>query len=215
MRKIILSCAIALTSLTMYSQTATDVRGRLVLGLKAGVNYSNVYDSRGQSFDANPKLGFAGGGFLAIPIGKLFGIQPEIMLSQKGFQSSGNILGSYYNVTRTSTYLDIPLLFAFKPSEFLSLFAGPQLSYLLKQKNTFKNGSTSVEREIAFDKEDPRKNTLGFAVGADLTLKHFLVSGRIGWDIQQNNPNGTSSELRYKNVVYQVSIGHRFYSRRS
>lgn len=199
----------------MNSQSETDVRGRVVFGLKAGINYSNVYDSRGQSFDANPKLGFAGGGFLAIPIGKLFGIQPELMFSQKGFQSSGDILGSNYNVTRTSSYLDIPLLFAFKPSEFLSLFAGPQLSYLLRQKNTFKNGTTSVEQEIAFDKEDPRKNTLGVVVGADLTLKHFLVSGRIGWDIQQNNPDGRSSELRYKNVYYQVTLGHRFYRKRS
>lgn len=205
----------AWSCLFMNSQSETDVRGRVVFGLKAGINYSNVYDSRGQSFDANPKLGFAGGGFLAIPIGKLFGIQPELMFSQKGFQSSGDILGSNYNVTRTSSYLDIPLLFAFKPSEFLSLFAGPQLSYLLRQKNTFKNGTTSVEQEIAFDKEDPRKNTLGVVVGADLTLKHFLVSGRIGWDIQQNNPDGRSSELRYKNVYYQVTLGHRFYRKRS
>lgn len=215
MKKIVLSCLTAVVSLTMYSQSETDVRGRLVFGLKAGVNFSNVYDSRGQSFDANPKLGFAGGGYLAIPIGKLIGIQPELMISQKGFQSSGDILGSNYNVTRTTTYLDVPVLFAFKPSEFLSLFAGPQLSFLVKQKNTFKNGTTSTQQEIAFDREDPRKNTLGLAVGADLTLKHFFVSGRIAWDVQQNNPNGTVSELRYKNVVYQLTLGHRFYRRRS
>jgi len=214
MKKIILVFPILFAVFTVNAQNTTDFRNRLLLGFKAGVNYSNVYDIRTESFNANPKLGFAGGAFLAIPFGKLIGIQPELLYSQKGFQSSGSILGSNYNITRTSSFLDIPLFFAFKPSEFLTLLAGPQLSYLLKQQNTFKNGSTSATQETEFDNEDVRKNILGASVGVDLTLKHIVLSARAGWDLQKNNSDGSSSILRYRNTWYQATIGYRLYRNR-
>ena len=40
-----------------------DTRENIVFGLKAGVNRSNVWDENGQDFEANPKIGFAGGAF--------------------------------------------------------------------------------------------------------------------------------------------------------
>ncbi|MEO6305186.1 MAG: porin family protein [Bacteroidia bacterium] len=212
MKNKIFTLAIILGGIAANAQeNNTDFRNRLIVGAKAGINYSNVYDSKGQTFHANPKLGFAGGAFLAIPFGKLFGLQPEILYSQKGFQSSGAILGSNYNMTRTSNYIDAPLFFAFKPSEFLTVLAGPQFSYLVSQKNTFVNGSTSQEQEIAFDNDDIRNNTLCFAGGIDLTLKHIVFGARVGWDVQQNNDNGSSTILRYKNTWYQATIGYRFY----
>jgi hypothetical protein len=213
MKKILIAgMIIACSGFVLTAQeNTTDLRSKLMLGLKGGINYSNVYDSQGAQFDANPKLGLAGGAFLAIPIGRFIGIQPEVMYSEKGFQSSGSILGNDYNITRTSTFLDVPLLFAFKPSEFISILAGPQVSYLLNQKNTFANGSTSTQQEIDFDNDDVRKNTLCFTGGVDLTLKHIVLSGRVGWDIQANHSDGSSSELRYKNMWYQATIGYRFY----
>src|SRR3954464_10971947 len=80
---------------------------KLVVGVKAGFNYSNVYDEQGTDFVADGKNGFAGGAFLAIPVGSLLGLQPEILISQKGFQGSGTLLDQPYDITRTTTYLDI------------------------------------------------------------------------------------------------------------
>jgi hypothetical protein len=188
-----------------------DVREKLLFGVKAGANYSNVYDSQGDDFVANPKLGAAGGVFLAIPIGKYFGIQPEVLLSQKGFQASGRILGNTYNFTRTTTYLDAPVLFAFKPSEFFTLIAGPQYSYLLLQKDVFKNASTSIEQEQEFENDNARKNILSVTGGMDINIRHFVIGARAGWDIQNNNGDGTSATPRYKNVWYQATLGYRFY----
>jgi len=48
----------------------TDFRDKLQIGAKIGVNYSNVYDSQADDFNADAKLGLALGGFVAIPIGK-------------------------------------------------------------------------------------------------------------------------------------------------
>jgi len=202
-----------ITMKILAQENTTDFRKKLSLGIKAGLNYSNVYDEQGEDFIADGKFGGVYGVFLAIPIGRFLGVQPEILLSQKGFKSSGKLLGSSYNLTRTTTYADVPILFAFKPSEFITLVAGPQFSYLLNQKDSFKNGTTTIEQENTFQNDDVRKNIFCFTGGVDITMKHFVIGARAGWDVQNNNPNGVSTTPRYKNVWYQATIGYRFYTK--
>ena len=214
MKKIILTIA-AVTSLIASSKAQdneTDFREKFTFGLKAGINYSNVYDSQGEEFRADPKFGLAAGIFVAIPIGKYFGIQPEALISQKGFSATGRILGNTYKFTRTTTYLDVPLFFALKPSEFITILGGPQYSYLLKQSDVFANASTSIAQETEFVNDNIRKNTFGLAVGVDINLKHIVLGARAGWDVTNNNGDGTSTTPRYKNAWYQATIGYRFYS---
>ncbi|MBN2729648.1 MAG: PorT family protein [Bacteroidales bacterium] len=139
-----------LPSLIFAQDNKTDFREDLSFGVKIGTNYSNVYDAQGEEFKADPKFGLVAGGFVSIPIGAYIGIQPEILFSQKGFKADGVILGSTYKLTRTTSYLDIPLYFAFKPSEFFTLVAGPEFSYLLMQKDAFENASTTIEQETEF-----------------------------------------------------------------
>ena len=59
----------------------------LKFGIKAGANYSNVYDSQGDQFTADGKYGFVGGVFLEVPITDYIGVRPEILYSQKRLQS--------------------------------------------------------------------------------------------------------------------------------
>jgi hypothetical protein len=213
MKKTILTIAILSSLITGYKaqENKTDFRDKLTFGLKAGLNYSNVYDSQGEDFTADPKFGLAAGIFIAIPFGKYFGIQPEALISQKGFHAKGTILGNTYKFTRTTTYLDVPLFFAVKPSEFLTLLAGPQYSYLLKQSDVFANATTSIEQETEFVNDNVRKNTFGFAGGLDINLKHIVIGARAGFDVMNNNGDGTSTTPRYKNAWYQATIGYRFY----
>jgi hypothetical protein len=213
MKKIILTLlTTALIGGNIYAQDdAMDSRDRLTLGVKAGVNYSNVYDAQGQDFVANPKLGFACGAFLTIPIGKYLGVQPEVLFSQKGFQATGSILGSSYNLTRTTDYLDIPILFSLKPSEFLTLLAGPQFSYLLKQTDVFANESTSIQQETVFENDNVRKNTFCLTGGFDINIGRVVFGARVGWDVLDNNGDGTSTTPRYKNVWYQGTLGIRLF----
>jgi len=119
------------------ASSSTDSRDKFVLGAKLGVNYSNVYDSEGEDFVADPKLGMVAGGFVTLPLGKLFAIQPEILYSQKGFKGSGTLLGSPYSYERTTDYLDVPVFLAIRPIEYLSIMAGPQFSYLVSEKSVF------------------------------------------------------------------------------
>ena len=140
------------------------------------------------------------------------GIQPEVLVSQKGFQASGMILGSKYNFTRTTTYIDIPIQVAFKPSEFFTLLAGPQYSYLINQRDVFQNATTSIAQEQEFENDNIRKNIFGVVGGLDINLKHITLGSRIGWDVQNNKGDGTSTTPRYKNVWFQGTVGYAFYN---
>lgn len=186
-----------------------DKRELLSFGLKAGLNMSNVWDSKGQDFVADPKYGLAGGAFVSLPIGKYIGVQPELMISQKGFKGSGSLLGIGYSYTRTTTFLDVPLLLQFKPIEYFTILAGPQFSYLFNEKNVYTFGSNSTEQEQAFNNEDPRNNILGFVIGADLNIDTLVISERAAWDFQTNNKNSVSTTPRYKNQLLQVTVGFR------
>ena len=186
-----------------------DTRESFTGGVRAGLNYSNVWDEEGQDFTADPKAGFAGGVFVGIPIGKFLGVQPELLISQKGFRASGTLFGNTYSYTKTTTFLDVPLQVQLKPSPFVTILAGPQFSFLLVENNRYTfNGDTS-EQEEEFENDNIRRNILGFVAGVDFNMSHFVVSGRACWDLQSNKGDGSSSTPRYRNQWVQMTIGFK------
>lgn len=187
-----------------------DFSKKLSFGLKAGANLSNVFDTKGDDFQADTKLGFAGGLFLSIPFTRIIGLQPEILFSQKGYRGSGSVLGSEYSFRRSTNYIDVPILFAVKPCSFVTLLVGPQYSFLLSQKYTFKSDLINISQQEQFDNENLRRNTLSIAAGVDVNLNSFVISARGGWDLLSNKGDGLSSTPRYKNMWYQATVGYRF-----
>ena len=198
----LLILAVSFMAANIYAQ---DSRTELKIGLKAGFNFANVYDEEGDQFEADGKFGFVGGGFLAVPIGKFLGIQPEILYSQKGYQGTTSVAGINYGYSRTSSFIDIPILITLKPSEQFTILGGPQYSYLVQQKDKFDN--TTVE--INFSNDNIRKNLLCFIIGFDFNMDNIVLGARAGWDLQDNNGDGTSTIPRYKNVWYQATFGIR------
>lgn len=198
---------------TLFAQHyVSDERQVLGFGVKGGFNYSNVWDAEGQDFRANPKLGFMGGIFIGFPFGRYLGFQPEALISQKGFQQSGTILTQPYSFKTTTTYLDVPLQLQFKPIPYLTFLAGPQYSYLIHSRNVYKVGDITIDQQQEFENDNIRKNIFGVVFGADIKISHFIISGKIGWDLTNNHGDGTSSTPRYKNRWVQVGIGYKFFN---
>ncbi len=212
MKKLALIILIATSfwATSVFSQQTVDFKNRIYVGVKLGLNYSNVWDSEGEEFNADGKIGLVGGGFMSIPILDVFSFQPELLFSQKGFKATGKLFGSNYDVTRTTNYLSIPLLVGFSPAESITILAGPQYSYLMKQTNEFKNAVTTIEQEKEFDNDNIRDNTFSFLIGADVKLTQLVLSTRLGWDLMNNNGDGTSTTPRYKNTWWQLTVGYRF-----
>lgn len=198
---------VVLLAFDCYAQKSGEMFN---FGLKAGANYSNVYDSEGEKFNADGKYGFAAGAFVSIPLGKALGFQPEVLYSQRGFKATGSVLGSDYDLTRTTGYIDVPLLLAIKPVSVITILVGPQFSFLVNEKNSFTSSSASVLHEQAFNNDNVRKNTLCVTGGVDINVSNLVIGARAGWDAQTNNGDGTSTTPRYKNVWYQLTIGFRF-----
>jgi hypothetical protein len=191
--------------------SSREAKRKFVFGIKAGANRSNVYNTEGMNFVAGPKNGFAGGIFAAIPVGSFLGLQPEILISQKGFSGSGSIENETYYLDRTTTFLDIPLQLQLKPFRFLSIVGGIQYSYLLNQDDRFTYASSSVIQSQQFKNDNIRKNIFGAVGGIDVNIRHIVLSGRTGWDMQANNGDGSSYTPKYKNVWIQGTVGFRFY----
>lgn len=213
MKKVVL-IVFALMYGTLWAQddvNSRDAKRRFVFGVKAGYNRSNVFDQKTLHFVSGPKSGGAGGVFVAIPVGGLLGIQPELLLSQRGFEGSGIIDNEVYDLRRTSTFIDLPVQLQLKLFSFFTMLGGIQYSYLVRQKDdfTFNNNGETILRE--FNNTNFRKNTAALVVGADINLWHFVISGRYGWDVVANHGDGSSSIPRYKNVWLQGTLGYRFY----
>lgn len=211
MKNILFTITLALMASYGLAQGNEEIRDKHKFGIKAGANVANVYDTEGEAFEAKGKAGLVLGAFLSLPIGKYVGIQPEVLFSQKGFRATGSVLGSNYDLTRTLNYLDIPLLLSIKPIPAISILAGPQVSFLLKRTDAFKNDNITVEQEEAFKNENFRKNMLGFTGGIDFNIKHFVIGTRVGWDLMRNNGDGTTTTPRYKNAWVQGTLGFRIY----
>jgi hypothetical protein len=206
----IASISNAQETVVVTSEPMSDPRSRFYIGVKGGFSFANVYDTQGENFQADHTSGFVGGGFLTIPIGRFIGFQPEVLFSQKGFTATGTVLGNPYTLTRTTNFIDVPLLFALKPSPLITLLAGPQFSYLIKQRDVFEGSPVNTVVEEEFKNDNIRKNILCFAGGIDFNFNHILIGTRMGWDIQSNVGDGTSTTPRYKNVWLQATLGVRF-----
>jgi len=89
----------------------------------------------------------------------------------------------------------------------VTVLAGPQYSFLVKQTDVFTSGSFTLDQQKNFQND---KNVLCFLGGLDFNLNPIVLSVRAGWDLQNNNGDGTIANPRYKNVWYQVTIGFKF-----
>lgn len=212
MKKVLILFGASLLAFSTTLKAQMDeTREVFTFGMKAGLNYSNVWDEKGEDFRADGKVGFAGGVFMGIPLGKVLGFQPELLISQKGFKGEGTLFFTPYSFSRTTTYVDVPLMLQIKPAEAITFVVGPQYSYLISQKDVYTFGNNSSEQEEEFDNDNIRKNIFGFTMGADIYINHFVLSGRVGWDFLNNHGDGNSSTPRYKNQWLQFTVGYRFY----
>ncbi|HET6226874.1 MAG TPA: porin family protein [Bacteroidia bacterium] len=211
MKKISLIFAGALLVASTYINAQDDSREKIHFGAKAGLNVSSIYDTKGNDNSPEAIAGFVGGGFIAIPVGKYLGIQPEVLFAQKGFAATSYQETGTVSYTRRTDHLEIPVLLQIKPVSFLSLVVGPQFSYMTAREESFSSPTTTLIQKQEIENDNIRKNTLGITTGLDFyILRHLIISGRVGWDLQDNNGDGTSSFPRYRNVWMQGTVGLRF-----
>ncbi len=86
------------------------------------------------------------------------------------FNSKSTLQGLIFDHTRTTNFVDVPILLAIRTSQFFSIVYRTQFSLLLKQKDVFKTPISSNSQTQAHKTNNVRKNTLGFTTGVQLPI---------------------------------------------
>ncbi len=160
MKKIIFTLAITLLAIqqhqaqTTVQGTASQAKGDMMFGVKAGLNISTFL---GRDYvDITPRVGAYLGGLVEIPITDKIYFQPEAILSFQGADlGAGNL---------NLTYLHLPIMGKYHITEAIAVELGPQIGVLIGD-----NGNDYV---IIGGDPDVRTKSLhlGFNVGGGYRL---------------------------------------------
>jgi hypothetical protein len=128
----------------------SNANAQIKYGVKAGVNIANwqgeavkslgnVVDLTNGLVNTKSRTGFHIGGYLDIPVTENISIEPGLQYSQKGYTMLGDFnidalkfVGANASAKIQADYIDIPLLLKTTISKGLSVYAGPQVSILVK-----------------------------------------------------------------------------------
>ena len=169
--------------------TSTSAQS-LHLGLKGGANFSNFSGSTA-SFKSENINSYHAGIFVELGVSEIFSIQPELMYSTMGAKVL--VSGSVDEFRNKLGYLSIPVLAKiYLLSDRLSIEIGPQVSFLLREK----------------DNVNLRKsNTYDFSIAGGATL-HILgplfIQGRYNLGLSAVKP-----DAEVTNRLFQLSAGIR------
>jgi hypothetical protein len=222
MRKIYLLAAI------FFMIGVTKANAQLRYGINAGLNHSTWKGDAAGSFEnladftdgyitTNAKNGLYAGGFVEMPLGGIITLQPGVYYSQKGYALKGSIAGNKFDflgvnakAEMQSHYIDIPLLIKAEIAKGLQVYAGPQLSYLVKNNLKMNAGLLGISLLNTNMDVTNNFNRADFAItgGASYTFDNgFSVNAGYDHGLSRLDKN---SNFKSYNRTFKVGVGFRF-----
>jgi hypothetical protein len=178
-------CALTLTG-SIFAQQAS-------IGLKAGLNVSNLSNSSG--YDMGSKLGFNGGLLAHIHLNPTLALQPEVVYSGQGAKYTVN--GTEH--TLNLNYINIPVQLQYMFNNGFRLQTGPQVGFLASVKDKVGDGETGY-----FTSQDFKTVDFSWSAGLGyLSASGLGVDGRYNFGISNINNVGTNV---LKNNVFQIGL---------
>lgn len=215
-------------AVVIFFAAISQLNAQVNFGIAAGVNRSTLKgDAMGSVTDlmefsngmitTQPRTGLYAGAFAEMPLGAGFSIQPGAYYSQKGYTMKGQLsgdkidfLGAGARADLQSHYIDIPVLFKAEVAKGLQLFAGPQLSYLVKSNLRMDAGilgislfKTNIDVTENFNKAD-----WGLTGGVGYTFDNGLsINAAYDHGLSRIDKN---SRFESFNRNFKVGLGFRF-----
>jgi len=182
------------------------------LGIKAGINVSDLTNLENQYIEMGKKSGLAVGLFYRFDLTDSFSLQPEMLYTRKGVGDSGVTQGNEWSLDFNIDYLEFPLLvkYRFTTSGRLepNLFAGPYMAIKLSAQTKV----TLNEESVSEDVEDISSTDFGIIIGAGLDFElwtgHLVLDARYGLGLVDVSSEGM--EKRTLHRVFTVMLGYRF-----
>ena len=219
-KQVLLSVCIAISSLAIAQVkpsfgvraglSSAGMRGDAVNSLKNTIDFANGMIS------TTNHTGFFAGAYATIPVSNLLSVEPGLYYSQKGYELKGAFnlkglafLGANAKADLNSQYIDIPVLLKANINGF-QVFAGPQLSYLVRSDLRTKAGLLGIN--LLNGKTD---------VSSQFNRWDAAVTGGIGYQFT-NGMNvmaaydyglsrvDANRSLNSYNQSFKVGVGFRF-----
>jgi hypothetical protein len=201
MKKIIMFiCLLGITGLTAMAQIP-----KFTLGIKGGVNYSNL-KTKDDLTDENSIIGYQAGIFTRVGAAGFY-FQPELYLGTKGneytsIETNSGIVDVKGKIKFTT--LDLPLLIGTKIGTNklnLRFMAGPIMSFILDENNTLGTAYNSVT-----DFGNYKKQTLGFQAGSGIDLGNLTFDVR--YEAGLSNISQSEKYSQQQNL-FHLSLGFK------
>lgn len=222
MRKIYLLAAI------LFAIGVSNINAQIKFGIGAGVNHSswkgdavgsleNLVDLTNGIITSHPRTAFYAGGFAEMPLGEKISLQPGVYYSQKGYSLKGNLvtdkfdfLGVNARADLQSHYIDIPVVIKAELAKGFEVYAGPQLSYLVKNNLHMDAGllgvslvKSNIDVTDQFNKAD-----VALTGGASYTFDNgFFINAGYDHGLSRLDKN---SNFKSFNRTIKAGIGFRF-----
>ena len=170
----------------VFSQTNDIFQQKALFGFKAGLNLGKLQTISDQSKASINNSGFYIGSFIEFIQTEKFSIQPEINYSSTPNEVDDNI-----------GYLHIPFLAKYKIADGISIYAGPELQFLLSISNT------------DIKEKKYKKFILGVDVGADIEIsENILLEGRYNLGLSKFIDFGLHNHRKFH--FFQIGIAYKF-----
>tara|TARA_B100001146_G_scaffold222761_1_gene235852 strand:- start:62195 stop:62749 length:555 start_codon:yes stop_codon:yes gene_type:complete len=173
----------------LFAATSVSAQG-LDLGVKAGVNFSNVTDASG--FDN--KTGFVVGGFVGGKFNDNVGMQADVLFSQQGAELDAG----EFNLD----YVNIPIVLKLYIAKGFHAQIGPQFGVLINDDT--QTGAGEVVNDIATNNFD-FSGVVGLGLDIPLGLR---LEGRYNFGINSISDGPVFDESN--NSVFTLSLGYSF-----
>lgn len=220
--------------LLLFCLTPAVIFAQFRVGVRLGGNLANFTGSEVKQWgaanvDPTPMIKFHLGVYADYYILENLSIQPGLFYSAKGpkyegeteiYDMDGNFNMADITYVKRLGYIDIPILFHYHINESLSVFIGPQFSFLLSAK-VKNDADQEVLNALGLDDEEDVKDSYrGFDLGLPLGLAYELASGlniQLGYDIgllniakgyDYDGGDGGNRYYNVKNGVVKLSIGY-------
>ncbi len=196
MKKLFFASLFTLIGLVGYSQASVAV------GIKGGLNFSNIDVSQSAGVNYNNRTGYHFGAFTLLKFGKI-GLQPEILFSRQGSQ---------YKIVATDfeanfDYINIPIILKLYTIAGINIQVGPQIGFLSSAQAKETVGGITTTTDV---KSLIKSNDFSLALGLGWDLPFGLtIDARYNLGLSKINDSVGSLDTR--NQVIQVSAGYKLF----
>ncbi len=213
----------------IFSVTMINViHAQVTYGVRTGVNFAkwqgedlqiieDLVDKTEGYLETRGKTGWHVGGYVNIPINNTFSFEPGLAYSKKGYSLMGDFqipvlksLGLNAGARVQSHYIDMPLVLKANVVKGLHVYAGPQVSLLVRSTLNAKLGVLGISifnRGIGIT-ERFNKADLGLTGGIGYQFNNGL-NIQAGYDHGLTTLDKNNNYAAYNRVV-KVSVGFSF-----